>query len=58
MKKQIAKKLTLKADTLATLANRDLSNVGGGAFTDDGCVDTVPRSFCICATKHVCTINC
>jgi hypothetical protein len=59
MKKIIAKKLQLRKDTLALLSAGDLTKAAGAGFTDDeGCVDTVPRSFCICPTKHVCTINC
>jgi hypothetical protein len=59
MKKILAKKLRLRADTLAVLASAELERVGGGAYTDvAGCVETVPASFCFCPTKHVCTINC
>jgi len=60
MKKLVTKKLNLKADTLAILSSKELSDVAGGATTDPGgCdVDTGRYSFCVCATKHACTINC
>jgi|GEM_PF-5792838 len=59
MKKIVAKKLQLRKSTLALLSGGDLAKAAGAAFTDgEDCVDTVPRSFCVCPTKHVCTINC
>lgn len=59
MKKVVAKKLGLKKDTLAILSANELACVDGAAYTDAvGCVETVPRSFCVCPTKNICTINC
>jgi len=59
MKKIVAKKLQLRKHTLALLSGAELAKAAGAGFTDaDGCVDTVPQSFCVCPTKHVCTINC
>lgn len=59
MKKVIAKRLNLKKDTLAILSDSELACVDGAAYTDAiGCVETVPNSFCVCPTKHICTINC
>jgi len=59
MKKIVAKRLQLRADTLALLSTGELTKAAGAAYTDAvGCVETVPRSFCVCATKNVCSINC
>lgn len=59
MKKVAMKKLRLSADTLAVLSSAELEQVVGGAYTDAAtCVETRPMSFCICPTKHICTINC
>ena len=59
MKKVAMKRLRVSADTLAVLSSAQLEQAAGGAYTDAlNCVETRPLSFCVCATKHVCSINC
>ena len=57
--KKTVKKLRLSVDTVAVLSGTQLGQAVGGAYTDSpGCIETRPASFCICATKHMCSINC
>jgi hypothetical protein len=57
-KNKLLKKLGLNAQTIANLSADALGSAAGGDYTDHaGCVDTVPRSFCICPTKAVCSLG-
>jgi hypothetical protein len=59
MKKTFSKKLALQTHTLVNLSVDDLNTAAGGGYTDRvGCKESQPMSFCICASKHNCSINC
>lgn len=59
MNKKTSKKLALSKESVRQLTASDLGKAQGGYYTEaDGCVETVPRSFCVCPTKNMCTINC
>jgi hypothetical protein len=59
MKKNFGKKLALETQTLLNLSVDQLTAAAGGDYTERrGCKETQPMSFCICATKHNCSINC
>ena len=59
MQKKFKRKLVLNKANVRRLDAGELGQIQGAYYTESpGCVFSVPRSFCVCPTKHICSINC